>query len=97
MDFAGAGLLLLLLSELSLLVRLERRCSHSRKELWQRSQARCQWPSGWKRASSSRRTLLRECCQQKMPPHLRQWWRRWKKPKGSWQLDAEHTDVEPSA
>jgi hypothetical protein len=41
MAFA-AGLGALLLSELWLLVRLERRCSHSRNELWQRSQARCQ-------------------------------------------------------
>jgi hypothetical protein len=32
-----------------------------------------------------------------MPPHFRQWWRRWKKPKGSWQDDAEQTEVEPSA
>lgn len=60
MDWTGVPLLL----ELSLLERLERRCSHSRKELWQRSQARCKIPSGWNLASSSRRTWFAECCQQ---------------------------------
>jgi hypothetical protein len=98
---AGAGasisIAAALFSELSLLVRLERRCSHSRKEPWQRSHARCKTPSGWKRASSSSFTCLDECCQQKMPPHFLQWWRRWKKPKGSWHEDAEHTEVELSA
>lgn len=60
MDWTGAPLL----AELSLLVRLVRKCSHSRNELWQRSQARCQPPSGWNLASSSRRTWVAECCQQ---------------------------------
>ena len=68
----GVSMAATLLPELSLLVRLERRCSHSRNELWQRSQARCHVPSGWNRASSSSRTWFAECCQQKMPPHFLQ-------------------------
>jgi hypothetical protein len=96
---AGAGVSIgaALLPESSLLVRLERRCSHSRKEWWQRSHARCSAPSGWNLASSSSRTSLDECCQQKMPPHFLQWWRRWKNPKGSWHEDAEQTGVVASA
>lgn len=86
-----------LLLELSLLLRLKRRCSHSRNELWQRSQARCHSPSGWKRASSSRRTCLDESCAQKTPPHFLQWWRRLNRPNGVWHETAEHTGVELSA
>ena len=86
-----------LLLELSLLLQLRRRCSHSRKVLWQRSQARCHSPSEWKRARSSRRTCLAESCAQKTPPHFLQWWRRLNKPNGVWHADAEHTGVDPSA
>jgi hypothetical protein len=83
-------------SELSLFVRLERNCCHSRNWVWQRSQDLCQLPSGWNKACSLSRTRFLECGSQKIPPHFRQWWRRLKKPKGAWQHDAEHTAVELS-